>query len=306
MANFTPTTNSVAIPTVIAQQVIKKLPSYMGIARFVSKDVDWTGQDFASYGQTLDIVKPGDLTVQTKTAGTQTTSQAATATKVSVTLNRHKYIELLQEDITKLLQKPDLQAAYADQMAMRLAEDIEAYIYSLHPSITETVTFNTSSEATIEQSFLKLRERFALNKVPLSALKGLFMHPTLMTKILQVSKYTSQDYVQGDVIEMGALRKIYNIGSFESQLVEPSGSPATYHNIATTKEGFVIANRPLPLDGNGKGVRQYNLQDPNTGLTMRVTEGYSQKDLGTIVTMDLVYGAALCDTTQVIEVDHAA
>ena len=105
---FTPTTDAAAIPTIIAQECIKQLPAYMGITKFVSKDVDWTGQDFAQYGQTLTIVNPGELTVKTKTPGSQYDSQAPTASSINVVLNRQKYIDLTDDDFARMLRKPNL------------------------------------------------------------------------------------------------------------------------------------------------------------------------------------------------------
>jgi hypothetical protein len=304
MPNFTPTTNANAIPTVIAQEVIRLFPSYMNLAKFVSKDTDWTGSDFANYGDTLDIVKPGSLTVKTKTAGTPMETQAPNADKISVTLNQHKYIDVLEEDITKLLQKPNLQAAYARNMAIKLAEEVESYLFSLHPSVDETITFNKSSATTVEASFLALRSWFARHKVPQNMPKAAFLDTSVIDELLKIEKYSRGDYVGNtEAVNLGAIRRIYNINVFESQLVPTSGSPVTRHNLATTEFGIVLANRPMPLDGNGKGVRQTNMIDPNTGLSFRLTEGYSHGDLGSRFTIDLVYGAALADETQVVEVE---
>jgi len=304
MPNFTPTTNAVAIPTIIAQEVIRLMPGYMSLAKFVSKDTDWTGQDFATYGQTLDIVKPGALTVSTKTAGTAMSAQSPTATKVSVVLNQHKYIDVLEEDITKLLQKPDLQAAYARDMAIKLAEDVESYIFSLHPNLTSTVSFDKTSATTVEASFLRLRSKFARNKVPQAMPKGAFLDTSIIDELLKIDKYSRGDYIGNtEAVNLGAIRRIYNINIFESQLVPTSGSPVAYHNVATTPYGFVLVNRPMPLDGNGKGVRQTNMRDPNTGITFRLTEGYSHADLGSRFTIDVIYGAAVCDSAQVHEVE---
>lgn len=303
--NFTPTTNAEAIPTIIAQETIRLLPSFMGLAKFISKDVDWTGSDFANYGQTLNIVKPGDLSVQTKSADSATVNQVATATSINVSLDRHKYIRMTQEDITKLLQKPDLQQDYARIAAMRLAEEVEQYLFGLHVSLTETETFDTTSEATVRQSMRAIRDRFAIKKVAPTEIKGLFADTSIVSALLDVDRYTSGDYVRGPVIEMGALTKILNIGVFESQNVQESGSPVTHHNIATTKYGMVLVNRPLPLDGNGQGARQVNIQEPNTGLTLRMTQGYSIDDLGSVMVLDWVYGGAIADTQQIFEVENA-
>lgn len=301
--SFTPTTDAFALPTVIAQEMIRLLPANMGLVKFVSKDVDWTGKDFAVYGQTLTITKPGALTVKTKTPGTPMVTQNANLSKIDVTLNRHKYIDVIHEDVTKLLRKPDTQAEYARSMAIKMGEEIEAFLLSLHPSITNVVTFNASSATTIDASMRLIRSKFSRLKVPQNEPRMLFGDVSLVDNILSVDKYMSRDYTDGRGVMDGALTKIYNTNIFESQLVEPTGSPVAYHNIALTRNGMVVVNRPMPLDGNGKGVMQTNIQDPYTGLTFRLTEGYSHGDLGSRFTIDLVYGGALGDTDQIIEVE---
>lgn len=302
--SFTPTTNAVAIPTIIAQEVIRLFPGYMNLAKFVSKDTDWTGRDFATVGQTLDIVKPGTLTVSTKTPGTPMVTQAPTATKVSVSLDRHKYIDVLEEDITKMLQKPALQQAYARNMAIALAEDVETYLLGLHAGIQNVVTWDNSSDATIESSFLAIRSKFARNKIPLTLEKGFFADTSIVDKLLTIAKYTSGDYQsEKGAVNSGAIRRQYGIDTYESQLIQVSGSPVAYHNIATTPFGMVLVNRPMPLDGNGKGVYQTNMMDPNTGLSFRLTEGYSHGDLGSRFTLDLLYGGAIVDQNHIVEVE---
>lgn len=304
MANtFTPTTNAQAIPTVIAQEVIKLLPANLGLAKFISKDVDWTGTDFATYGDTLSIVKPGSIAARTKTPGTAITTDNATATKVSVVLDTHAYISVLQEDITKLMQKPDLQQAYAQRMAIVLAEKVETSVLALHPSMTNTVTWNRSSATTVEQSFLAIREKFSRLKVPTGEAKGVWFEPGIITDILQNQKYSSGDYVNSKVVPEGAVRRIYGMDVYESQLVPVTGSPVAYHNVACTKYGMVLASRPMPLDGNGRGAKQYVVTDAGTGLSFRITESYDAQNMGVQMTIDLLYGVAIADANQVIEIE---
>lgn len=304
MPNFTPTTNVNAIPTVIAQEVIRLLPANLGLARFVSKDTDWTGQDFASYGDTLQIDKPGALVAKKKTPGTQIVTQSPSDDKVSVTLNNHAYISILQEDITKLLQKPDMQQAYAERMSIVLAEQIETDGFLLHPSITNTVTFSpVSTEAEIDAAYRSLRSKFARLKVPQNESKAGFFDTSVIDKLLSVTKYTSGDFVNGKGIIEGAVNRIHGINNVETQLVQTSGSPVAYHNLALTKWGIVLVSRPMPLDGNGRGARQNVVVDPGTGLSFRMTESYSHGDLGVQFTLDCLYGWAIADANQVIEVE---
>ena len=121
--------------------------------------------------------------------------------------------------------------------------------------------------------------------------------------ILAVDKYTSGDFVKKGAIGDGEIKPIYSINTHESQLVQLSGSPATYHNMALTKFGMVLVNRPMTLDGNGKGVMQRNMRDPNTGLTFRLTEGYSHGNLGSRFTLDVLYGGSIADTDHIVEVE---
>lgn len=302
--NFTPTTDANAIPTVIANEMIRLLPGYMNLAKFVSRDTDWTGKDFATYGQVLQIVKPGSLTVKKKSANTEMVSQAPNLDKVTVTLDQHDYIDILDEDFTKLLRKPDTQQQYAMNMAIKIAEGIEGYMLGLHASIPNTVTWDNSSESSIEASFLRIRSFFARHKVPATMPKGFFADTSIVDKLLTVTKYTSGDFqTSKDTVNSGVIKRQYGIDTFESQLVPSTGSPVAYHNVATTPFGMVLVNRPMPLDGNGKGVMQRNMQDPSTGLTFRVTEGYSHGNLGSRFTIDVVYGGAVCDTEQIVEVE---
>lgn len=303
MANFTPTTDAEAIPTVIAMEVIRQFPGYMNLARFVSKDTDWTGKDFATYGDTLNVVKPGAVTVGTKTAGTDMVAQAPTADKIQVLLDQHKYVYFKDEDITRMLRKPKLQIEYARRAAIALAETIEQALFGLHPSLTETLSWDNTSATTIETSFLAIRSWFARNKIPLQMPKGFFADTSIIDKLLTIDKYTSDDYTQKGAIAEGAIRQVYKISTFESQLVPTSGSPVARHNIATTPYGMVVVNRPMPLDGNGKGVHQVNLMDPETGLIFRLTEGYAHAGLATTFSLDVLYGVALADTEQVVEVE---
>lgn len=301
---FTPTTNAVAIPTIIAQQTIKRLKANFGLAKFVSKDTDWTGTDFATYGDTLDIVKPGSFTARTKTPGTPIVVDNDTATKVSVSLDTHSYVSILQEDITKMLQKPDLQAEYADRMAQVLAEAVENKLFALHPSIENTVTFSpVSTEAEIDAAYRALRSKFARLKVAGTTEKLALLDTSVIDKLLSVSKYTSGDFVNNKAIIEGSINRIHGINNMESQLVPTSGSPVAYHNVALTKWGMVLVSRPMPVDGNGRGVKQYVITDPNTGLSFRITEGYDQQNMGTQMTIDLLFGAAIADVNQVIEIE---
>ncbi len=299
---FTPTTNAKAIPTIIAQEVIRLLPGYMNLAKTVAKDTDF--ESSFNVGDTLTITKTGSLEAKQKTPGTAIVSQNPTADGVDVKLDQHWYVSMLQEDITKLLQKPNMQAAYAEDAAITLAEKIETFILALHPTITDSVKFDASSATTIEASFLLLRERFARRKVPAMMPKYAYLDTSVINKLLSVDKYSRQDAVgNNDAIVEGAIRKIYGFNIFESQLVPTTGSPVAYHNLAYARNGICLVTRPMTLDGNGRGAVQRLFNDANTGISMRLTESYDTQELGTKVTMDVLFGGKVIDQKYVTEVE---
>lgn len=300
--NFTPTTNAKAIPTIIAQGVIAKLPGYMNLAKTVAKDTDF--ETAFNVGDTLNITKTGTLTAKQKTAGTAKVVQSPTATDATVSLDQHWYVSFLEEDITKMLQKPDLQASYVDDAAIALAEKIEGVILALHPSLTNTLTFDATSSDTIDASLMLIRSWFAKKKVPYATPKYAYLNTTVIDKLLAVSKYASVDYNnEKSAVVDGAIKRLYGINIFESQLVPTSGSPVAYHNVAYTRNGLILATRPMPLDGNGMGVRQRRFNDPNTGISLRLTESYNTDHMGVEITMDVLFGTAILNNDYVVEVE---
>ncbi len=170
--------------------------------------------------------------------------------------------------------------------------------------MTNTVTFSpVTTEAEIDARYRELRSKFARLKVSQNEEKRAFLDTSVVDKMLSVTKYTSSDFVNERVIENGAFNKIHGIYNVESQLIPATGSPVAYHNVALTKWGMVLVSRPMPLDGNGRGARQSIVIDPGTGLAFRITESYDPQNMGVQMTMDVLYGWAIADVNQVVELE---
>lgn len=299
---LTPTTNAAAIPTIIAQKTIAQLKGYLNLARTVAKDTDFE-QGF-SVGDTLTIVKPGALTARRKTPGTPKVIQNSTADKVSVTLDQHWYVSFTQEDITKSLQKPNLQDDYAESAAIALAEKIEGFLLDLHPTMTNTDTFNSSTEAAAVASMLRLRSFFSRNKIPVGEQRYAYFDTSVIDKLLSYERFTRLDATgKSQGLMDGSISRLYGINIFESQMVPLTGSPGAYHNLAYTKNSMVLVNRPMPLDGNGRGVKQTLFNDPDVGISLRLTEAYDKDNMGVEMTMDVLFGGKVVDNRRVIEVE---
>jgi len=99
--------------------------------------------------------------------------------------------------------------------------------------------------------------------------------------------------------------RLYGFDIFESQNVQTSGSPVRYHNLAYTRDAFVLAFRPLPTDGNGHGVVQSVVSNPDVGVGLRATMGYDKDTLGMQLTLDVLFGASILDTRRVVELESS-
>lgn len=293
------TTNAEAIPTLVAQKALGYFGAYMNLARTVARDFEY---EPATYGATINVTKRGTLTANNKTAGDTFTKQNPTLTKVSVTLNKHKEVTILIDDVTKVLERMSTLEGYAQDAAIVLAEAVETDLASLHASIENTRTFTATSTATKDAAMLALRRYFVTSKVPLTEKKYLYADSTLINELLEEDKYTRADALgkQG-VIEQGALLNIYGFNIFESQVVQTSGSPVAYHNLAYTKDAFVLASRPLPSVPNGFGAVSTVVNSPDINLGIRVVSSWDT-DLGAMkITLDLLYGVAILDQRRVCE-----
>ena len=301
MAQLNNTTNAVFIPTIVAQKALGAFAGYMNLAKTVSRDFEWTP---ASFGQTIRIPKRGTVSANAKVAGSDVTIQAPTATDVPVTLDQHWEVTLQIDDVTKVLENQDTLNGYAEDAAIALAEKIETVLAGLHPSITSSVTFDTTSAATKESSFLTVRERMALSKVPLNERKFAYLHPTVITELLQIDRFTRADaYGKSGIIAEGALGRIGGIDVFESQMVQTSGSPVAYHNMVYTKNAIVLAARPLPSVPAGYGAVSTVVQDPDTNMGLRVVSSYDANKLAMQITLDVLFGVALLDERRIVELE---
>lgn len=295
------TANAVFIPTIIAQKSLGAFAGYMNLAKTVARDFDYTP---ATEGQTIRVPKRGVVTANSKSAGNNVTQQNPTATDIPVTLNQHYEVTILLDDVTKVLQNQDVLAGYAEDGAIALAEQVENTILALHPSLTNTVTFDSTSETTKENTFLKVRERLALNKVPLSENKYAYLHPTVITGLLQVSRFTEWAKVADPQrIKEGVLLRIAGIDIFESQLVPTTGSPVSYHNVVYTRNAFILAARPLPDVPAGFGAVSTVVNDADINMGLRVVSSYDTKLQAMQITMDVLFGAAVLDNRRVIELE---
>lgn len=299
---LTNTTNAVFIPTIIAQEALMNFKSYPNLPRTISRDSDW---ETAAVGTTIQIPYLGTLSANDKTAGEAYTKQAPTATNVEVTLDTHKEVTIGIDDVTKVVENQDTLRKYGREAARALAEVIESSVASLHPEIENTITWDDSDEDTIDTSMLNIRKYFSDQKVPQLEQRYFYCDPTVYNELLSVDKYTRFD-ARGanDAISEGRVVQTYGIEAHESQLVQTSGSPVAYHNLAYTRNAMVIATRPLPQPGRelGGGATAV-VNDPDVGMSLRSNLHYDPDYGMHVLTLDVLYGIEIIDQRRIVEIE---
>lgn len=309
MANYlNDTTNAQFIPTIIAQKALGRFGAYMNLAKTVSREFEWTT---ATVGKTISVPKRGALVANSKSAGSAVSLQNPTATNINVVLSNHYEVSFALDDVTAILQNQDTLAGYAEDAAIALAEQVETSITSLFPSISYDDTVPASPSASqVDSALLVLRKYFSDQKVPRLETRYLYADPSLINIILTQDRYTRYDALgrEGGNIETDSAaspigRPIYGFNIFESQNIQRSGSPAAYHNIAYTRNAFILASRTLPEVPNGYGAVSQVVADDDIGMGLRVVSSYDPTFLGVNMTLDVLWGVSILDQRRVAGLD---
>lgn len=124
MANTIDTTQAqYFIPEVWANEALAILRQNISVTPRVSRD-----SDVGSFtrGDILHVPYPGTLAASDKAAGTEyTLGQPTGETEVQVTLNKHKAVSVVVEDIVRAQESQDVVRRYSEAAAIAIAEQIE-------------------------------------------------------------------------------------------------------------------------------------------------------------------------------------
>jgi len=96
-----------------------------------------------------------------------------------------------------------------------------------------------------------------------------------------------------DAIRRGELGPLYGLNTYMSQLVPVvSGTPDSTKNLAYHREAFIFVSRPFKPIPAGAGVLTTQINDTDTGISIRVLYQYDMDNRGMRVAFDVLYGVA--------------
>lgn len=290
MANVTRSIADTAgfIPQVWANRALDVLRSNIVLARTVTKDTDY---EPAFVGKTLNVPYPGTFTAADKAADTAATAQTpSSGTSVAVTLNKHKYVDFIVEDVARAQSSNELLDRYVAPAAQALAEALEDDLFALY---TNYATLGTSGTSLTAATVLNARK--ALNDAQ-APVNGRSIVMSTKDEVALLGDSTLSNYFafgQNAAVAEGSIGRLYGFDLFVSQRVPVvAGSPNSTKNLAIVPDAMMLATRPFMPAPAGSGVQTSNLVDPASGLSIRVQYQYSMADRGTRVGFDILYGVA--------------
>lgn len=289
MANITLTEVNDQLATIIAAESLGRLRSNMVLANLIARDWD---NEVATHGQTVQIPFRGSLVVNDKAANTDYTVQVPADTKVSVTLDKHKEVSFIVEDIAAALARPEILMGYLDDGVIALAEQIEGDIAGLHSGLSQAIDATTTNGPLDKTDFLNARRLLSVAKAPM-ANRYAVLHPSAVVEALAITELTNRDYRNAAetpalVNPSFALGNFAGFGVFESQLIlNPS---SVQKNLFFHQNFAALVTRPLPAPSAGTGVITKVMSE--NGIGIRVMISYQHLKGGHLVTLDCLYGIA--------------
>ncbi len=281
--------NAPWIPEVIANESLGPLNAYLNLGKTVAKDTDLTP---VREGDVINVPKRGTLTAIAKAEDTPVTLQHPAGTTVPVTIDQHWDVSFGEEDFTAALQSASPQEGYLGDAVAVLAEKIENTLLS---HVDEFSSVSASSGTTGIADVALVREKLAINKVPRLQTKFAYVHPTVITDLLQANAFLDPKLIPNNTaLTDGTIGRIHDIDFFEGTLVSGSGSPSVYKNLVYARNAMVLASRPLRLVGQEFGVQSANVQS-EAGVSVRVVRSYNPSYKAIQISLDVLFGTGVLD-----------
>lgn len=274
-----------AIPTIVAAESLGYLRANTVLAQLVNRDWD---NEVANYGQTVNITSRGSLSVNDKSEGTAVTLQTPTHTKTAVTLNKHKEVSFLVEDIGAALSRPEVLNAYVSDALAVLAEQIDGDLAALYSGLSQSID---ATSGLGEDDFRSARRLLNAAKAPLGQ-RYAVLHEDAEYELLAIERFVNRDYAELQGAPQGLINaytgRFVGFDVFVDQKITTAASECK--NLMMHRDALVLATRPLPPAPRNAGVLQSVMSEGGMGL--RVTVSYNPDYLGVQVTIDVLYGVA--------------
>ncbi len=234
----------------------------------------------AGFGDVLHVPEISLISASDKGAGADVTYDATATTETQLTVNKHKYVAKLFDDVVEIQSNVDMVAKYTQMMGEALARQVDTDIWAELDGLNASQALSaddTLTAAVFEAALASLGE----NDIPyMDGECAMVVNPTLFADILNPSAGIAQYFIRNDAVgegnrglRSGMVGSLYGIDVYMSNTVSTGGTASTIPGAIFHKSAAAIA------------VQQ----------EVRVQSEYSIDALGTKVVADLLYGVKLID-----------
>lgn len=259
MPNLTPTTSAVFIPEIWSRKVNKATENNLVLANLVLR----LDRDVAKSGDIIHIPFISNLAANDKVAGIDVQFQAPTETEVTLTVDQHKESSFLVEDITAIQADYNLMSLYTDKAGFAIAKAVDTSLAALASGFSNTFgTFNTAITTDV---VLDSVEQLDSADVPQED-RHFVYREDVKRDLLDLSTYTSHDFVDGRPVSNGKLGSLYGVDTWMSTNILRSGNNTS--NMMFHRDAMALAMQASP----------------------RVQTEYMLEKLGHAVVADVLYG----------------
>ena len=280
------TTMAGKIPTIWVQELLFTRESNLVAAKLFRR-FNHRGKP----GSTLQVPNVDDFTAQDKTTLTSVTIQSAVEGYKQISLNKHKEVSFIIEDLTALQAAYALRRPYTDKAMYAIAKAIDTDILALYSSLATgyknigsdgatawdpTANANTGNGADLTDAGIRASiELLDNNDVPEEG-RFLIIPPCQKSVLLGIDKFVLANYIGRTIeIQKGKFGSIYGLDVYVS-----TNCPQLYATDAATSYRVAIM-------GHKDAIWCAIQQD------VRVQATYEQMYLGNLVTVDVIYGVKL-------------
>ena len=265
-----------------------------GIYKFFERKTVFRGlvEDYSplvgskGFGDTINIPEMSIISASDKSAGSDVAYDATATTTTQMSINKHKYVAKLFEDVALIQSEADLVEKYARMMGEALARQVDADVWAELDGLNQTQDLsadNTLTAGVFESVLATLGE----NDVPyMDGECSMVVNPTLFADILNPSSGIAQYFIRNDAVgegnrglRSGMVGSLYGIDVYMSGTVSSALADDTVVGAVFHKSAAAFCSQS----------------------SVRVQSEYSIDALGTKVVSDLLYGVKLIDDSDNIK-----
>ena len=188
-------------------------------------------------GDTIRVPFTSGVDARAKAASTDITYDSPEGTPIALSIDKHYYVGVLIEDITKVQSNYDLQSAFKERMAEALARQLDTDLMALYGSAGTTVSGGAAID---DADIISVVAAFDAANTPMEMRRGVIGNNT-KADLLGVNKYTAYDQTgkTGKAVDgtSGLVGSVYGIDIYHSGNVptDTTGRNLFFHKNAITK-----------------------------------------------------------------------